>query len=155
MKLKNRISKLWVKHIRLRFARFYQCDDCDKRYRLNRTECPRCDTRPYCPFVDAVTASITPDSGGCESDTIKTNGECWDCGYRQSLYFQPIAFSILHKQAKWFIRDHFELNKHDQWIGHYYKTKRGNFDDTGDPYTMIKHYICIIPCLVFKFERWS
>ena len=152
MTFKSTLCKLWLKQIRMRFARFYECYDCEKRYRLTdkRDECTHCETKAICLWDEQGAESERID---CESD-IKNNGECTSCGYRNPLYFQPIALSVLYKHAKWFMQDHFDINRYDQWIGHSYSTSRGNYHDTGEPFVMISHRICIIPCIGFEFTRY-
>ena len=121
MKLKNVISKLWVKHIRLRFARVYTCHNCSEKYllHLNQLECPTCGDDAVC-----LNPELDPESSykicGC---FLEINGKCVECDRYNKLGYiiwNPLNWT---KQFNSNFPEYFEINKHDQWIGHYYKTE--------------------------------
>ena len=98
MTFKSTLCKLWLKQIRMRFARFYECYDCEKRYRLTdkRDECPHCETKAICLWDEQGAESERID---CESD-IKNNGECTSCGYRNPPLLSTDCFECFIQACK-------------------------------------------------------
>ena len=148
MKLKNVISKLWVKHIRLRFADIYKCHNCNYIYKLKRQlECPLCGTLAYCDKDSELIIGNECDGG------LATNGKCEICECYTDLHY---PFRLYLEMTAYYIRQfyhHFRINKHECWIGHRHECIISH--SKKKDILCINHYICIIPCLVFKFERWS
>ena len=146
---KSKLCNFWFKHIRMRFARVYTCKTCDTRFMLKseRTECPSqyCSNQPAeCKLREHVTFFTF----------VNEKGICDECGHHNKLNYMLWDPRIWFKDLKDMMSGYFEINKHDQWIGHYYKTEHYEANEFCDKsHTETTHYICIIPCIVFKFCR--
>lgn len=148
LNLKESVRTLWFKHIRLRFANIHKCHNCGSKYKLvdDNSECGDCGIGSTCMKIFSTKCGFQEECAG----KLLQNGQCKMCEqYTDLEYLHALIYQEVHGKLYYFF-SHFKFNKHDQWIGHYYKDIHAGCDENR-PVICKDHYICIIPCIVINW----